>query len=53
MKVNEFISELRAAPQNRLLFANNAGDLVHAGYHLTQLKTATLAAVDCGGQVNH
>ena len=52
MKTDEFISELRAAPQNRLLFANHAGDLVPAGYHLTELKTATLDTVDCGGQVN-
>jgi hypothetical protein len=53
MKTNEFISELRAAPPNRLSFVNEAGDSVHVGYHLTELKAASLQTVDCGGQVNH
>ena len=53
MKTNEFISELRAAPQNRLLFINGNGNQVHAGYHLTELKSASVDAVDCGGWVNH
>ena len=53
MKTNEFISELRVAPQNRLLFINANGNEVHAGYHLTELKSASTDAVDCGGRVNH
>ena len=53
MKTNEFISELRAAPQNRLRFVNEGGDAVHPGYHLTELKAVSLETVDCGGQVNH
>ena len=53
MKTNEFISELRAAPQNRLLFIDGHGNTVHAGYHLTELKAASVDAVDCGGRVNH
>src|SRR5438876_3085897 len=53
MKTNEFISELRAASQNRLLFIDASGNQVHAGYHLTELKSALVDAVDCGGRVNH
>ncbi len=53
MKTNEFISELRVAPENRLLFINAKGNQVHAGYHLTELKSASVNAVDCGGRVNH
>jgi len=53
MKTHEFISELRAAPQNRLLFINANGNQVHTGYHLTELKSASIDAVDCGGRVNH
>src|SRR5438270_14082199 len=53
MKTNEFISELRAAPQNRLLFIDANGNQVHAGYHLTELKSALVDTVDCGGRVNH
>jgi hypothetical protein len=53
MKTNEFIAELRAAPENRLLFVNRDGNPIHAGYHLTELKAASLQTVDCGGQRNH
>ena len=53
MKTHEFISELRAAPQNRLLFINANGNQVRAGYHLTELKSASIDTVDCGGRVNH
>ena len=53
MKTNEFISELRAAPQNRLLLIDSNGNQVHTGYHLTELKAASVDAVDCGGRVNH
>lgn len=52
MKTNEFISELRAAPSRQLIFENAAGHRVHAGYHLTELKAASLHTVDCGGRVN-
>lgn len=52
MTTNEFISELRAAPSGQLIFENAAGQRVHAGYHLTELKAASLDTVDCGGQVN-
>ncbi len=53
MKTNEFIAELRAAPENRLLFVDQGGNLIHAGYHLTELKAASLQTVDCGGERNH
>jgi hypothetical protein len=52
MKTNEFISALRAAPQNRLLFSDGDGHKVHRGYHLTELKAGSFETVDCGGQVN-
>jgi hypothetical protein len=52
MKTNEFISELRDAPGNELLFVNAEGNTIHAGYHLTELKAVDSNTVDCGGQVN-
>jgi hypothetical protein len=53
MKTNEFISTLRAAPNNQLIFADLDGHTVHSGYHLTELKAASFETVDCGGQTNH
>jgi len=52
MKTNEFISTLRAAPSNQLIFADRDGHAVHSGYHLTELKAASFETVDCGGQTN-
>ena len=52
MKTNEFISGLRRVPQNQLIFVDGNGHAVHAGYHLTELKAASLDTVDCGGQAN-
>jgi hypothetical protein len=53
MKTNEFISALRLAPNNQLVFVDLAGHVVHTGYHLTEIKAAALDTVDCGGQINH
>jgi hypothetical protein len=52
MKTNEFISALREVPANELVFVDLDGHTVPAGYHLTELKTASFDTVDCGGQVN-
>src|SRR5438477_734995 len=52
MKTNEFIAELRRVPQNQLIFVDGNGHAVHSGYHLTELKAASLDTVDCGGQKN-
>jgi len=52
MKTNEFISALRAAPSNQLIFADRDGHAVPSGYHLTELKAASFETVDCGGQTN-
>ena len=52
MKTNEFISALRAAPTNQLVFVDLEGHTVQSGYHLTELKTASFETVDCGGQTN-
>jgi hypothetical protein len=52
MKTNEFVSRLRAAPQNRLLFVDASGHTIHAGYHLTELKAAAFDTVDCGRELN-
>jgi hypothetical protein len=52
MKTNEFIAELRRAPENQLVFVDGNGHAVHAGYHLTELKAVSLDTVDCGGQTN-
>ena len=52
MKTDEFIAELRAAPNHQLIFVDVDGDAVHSGYHLTELKAASFDTVDCGGQAN-
>jgi len=52
MKTNEFVSELRRATANQLVFVDGHGHAVHPGYHLTELKAASLETVDCGGQTN-
>jgi hypothetical protein len=52
MKTNEFVSTLRAAPSNLLIFAGLDGHVVPSGYHLTELKAASFETVDCGGQTN-
>jgi hypothetical protein len=52
MKTNEFISRLRARPNNQLIFVDLDGHAVHSGYHLTELKAASFETVDCGGQTN-
>ena len=52
MKTNEFISALRAATNNQLIFVDLDGQAVHSGYHLTELKAALFETVDCGGQSN-
>ena len=52
MTTQEFIAALRKTPDNQLIFENEAGDMVHAGYHLTEIKAAHFDTVDCGGQTN-
>src|SRR5256885_13440097 len=52
MKTNEFIEIVRQSPKKVLLFANADGDVVHRGYHLTEIKAVKYDTVDCGGQKN-
>jgi len=52
MKTNDFIAALRASPESKLVFVDLDGRAVHRGYHLTELKAASLQTVDCGGQTN-
>ena len=52
MTTKEFISALRAAPNNQLILVDLKGHAVHCGYHLTELKAASYETVDCGGQTN-
>src|SRR5206468_11891581 len=52
MTTKEFISALRATPGNQLVFVDLHGHAVHSGYHLTELKGASLETVDCGGKTN-
>jgi hypothetical protein len=48
----DFIAQLRRAPDKPLLFVNADGDTIHAGYHLTEIKAAKFDTVDCGGEKN-
>src|SRR5712691_8867268 len=52
MRTAEFISALRTAPNNQLIFVDRDGHAVHCGYHLTELKAASFDTVDCGGLTN-
>ena len=52
MTTQEFIAALRKTPDNQLLFENEAGNTVRAGYHLTEIKAAHFDTVDCGAQTN-
>jgi len=52
MTTQEFIAALRKTPDDQLIFENEAGDTVRAGYHLTEIKAAHFDTVDCGGQTN-
>lgn len=52
MKTIDFLNALRNAPDKELLFVNESGELVHRGYHLTEIKAASYQTVDCGGQSN-
>jgi hypothetical protein len=48
----DFIAQLRRAPDKPLLFVNAGGNTIHAGYHLTEIKAAKFDTVDCGGEKN-
>jgi hypothetical protein len=48
----DFIAQLRRAPDKPLLFVNAEADTIHGGYHLTEIKAAKFDTVDCGGQKN-
>jgi hypothetical protein len=52
MTTQDFIAQLRRAPNKSLLFVNAEGDTIHAGYHLTEIKAANFDTVDCGGEKN-
>src|SRR5687767_13750373 len=52
MTTHEFIAALRKTPDHELIFENESGDSVHAGYHLTEIKAAHFDTVDCGGKTN-
>ena len=52
MTTQEFIDALRQTPDDQLIFENAAGDRVHSGYHLTEIKAAHFDTVDCGGETN-
>ena len=52
MKTRDFIAALRQLPDKQLLFANTHGQVVHRGYHLTEIKAVAYDRVDCGGQKN-
>ena len=52
MTTKEFIAHLHAASEKPLIFVNPAGDSIHPGYHLTEIKAAKFDTVDCGGEKN-
>jgi hypothetical protein len=52
MKTRDFIDTLRRAGDKPLLFESAEGDVIHSGYHLTEIKAVSYDTVDCGGQKN-
>jgi Family of unknown function (DUF6428) len=53
MTTNDFVAHLRRVQSKPLVFVNVDGETIHPGYHLTEIKVAELATVDCGGEKNH
>src|SRR5207237_6522978 len=52
MKTRELIEQLRGARGKQVVFVDENDMTIHGGYHLTELKAASLDTVDCGGQKN-
>ena len=52
MTTQNFIAQLQHALDKPLLFVNAEGDMIHGGYHLTEIKAAKFDTVDCGGEKN-
>lgn len=51
MNTQTFLSSLSANPDRALIFDYGEGR-VNPGYHVTEIKAATVQTVDCGGQGN-
>ncbi len=47
----EFIATLKTAGAAPIQFQSNAGT-IQAGFHVTELKHATVTGIDCGGNVD-
>ncbi len=52
MTLNELLQNLAPLPQTaELIFTTPDGD-ISGGYHVTELKHATISSIDCGGRVD-
>jgi hypothetical protein len=47
-----FKDQLKASHNLALQFQYAADQFVHASYHITEIKQATVTSVDCGGVMN-
>jgi hypothetical protein len=47
-----FLQQLRANPNAPLMFTLPNGQSIPEGYHLTELKSVNVQAMDCGGQAD-
>jgi hypothetical protein len=52
MSWQAFKDQLERYPEQVLQFQYTADKLVDPSYHITEIKQATITAVDCGGKIN-
>lgn len=52
MNWGNFKSKLQKHPELSLLFQYGENKMVHASYHITEIKQAPIVSVDCGGVMN-
>lgn len=51
-RTQAFLDTLTPHPSKPLIFQLHSETLVHAGYHVTEVKAITIEAMDCGGRAD-
>jgi hypothetical protein len=52
MQTAEFFRLIDSHPAKRLRFRDHQGGMVHPSYHVSEVKAAAFATVDCGGMAH-
>ncbi|SDT99755.1 hypothetical protein SAMN05444156_1342 [Verrucomicrobium sp. GAS474] len=53
MQTSAFLKLIESHPTKFLRFLDHRKVVVHPSYHVSEVKTATFATVDCGGMAHH